>query len=1169
MSYELAKAYVQIIPTTKGITGELESALGGSGTTAGKTAGSNFASGFGKAIGTVGKVAGAALVGAGAALTSFTKSAVSTGMEFDSAMSQVAATMGTTVDQIGNLRDFAQEMGASTVFSATQAAEALNYMALAGYDADTSMSMLPNVLSLAAAGGIDLASASDMVTDAASAMGMTLEDGSVDIEKVTTMVDQMAKTASKSNTSVEQLGEGFLKIGATARNLSGGTQELSTMLGVLADNGIKGAEGGTHLRNILLSLQQAAEDGTVDFGDFSVAVYDSDGNMRSMVDIVKDMQDGLGDMSQEAKDAITSGVFNKTDLASINALLGTSTDRFDELYEAIGDCSGAAQEMADTQLDNLSGDITLMQSAFEGLQIAISDGATPSIREAVQGITDIINGMNDLVSGVDGGSKKVKQGFEKIVQGISDGLPTILKTFSSILEGVGEMFPQLLATISQELPGLFNSVISTAKSLIPGLMDMLPSLIDVVTNMAQSLAGNLSGIIMPIVKALPGVLTHAIESIDSVLPSIMKSLGNLAGQIIGKLPEIVFSIIKELPSIIWTALQSVGSLIEGIFTGLFDSMRVDISPEVQVNLDQATTALSEARDHIKELMSGEGMQVDLSFDVSPTGKSYSDLESIISTSKQNIISILQQLNEDSAEKRQEDLNNLAWYKSQLQGAYEDKETILRTKMRATLGILQEDNSLTTEQYAEMIGQVNAYADEYKETINAKYDAMVDEAFNEMQLGNMTTAEYNNTVTQLMLQRQRDLDSVTTYASQTEGMMADHVSNELGIWNQEVMDLAYAYGQMKGEDQAYMYEHQEVGADIEAHEQTHVDQMASLMSDMVNNLDSSQKQALATAWDTAFEAADIGDQIPTDIGTSIDTLLSLLEMSSYDTNDAGKELILSLIEGTDFYKNDLASEWESLTQDQVIEKVRDKLGIAGGSSSVMEELAGYAGDGFVDGIGDKAGEIAAAAGMTADEFLDSMKSGLDAHSPSRATQQIGQDAGQGFINGIEGMQGSINSSGYSVGNMLASGLSNGINAGLYWVVSAARSVVSQAIASAKALAGISSPSKVMRNEVGLMLTEGMGLGITDGEGYVLDAIDTVNDDMMSSWNDVAAYGMDINGTVQANSAFWDPDQAGSSSTGGENIVINVYGAEGQNVSDLAEIIAEKIQMKMERKAATYA
>lgn len=397
--YTIAQAYVQIIPTTKDIGKTLDQVLGDEGKKAGETAGKNMGTGLSGMAGTIAKAAGAALAGAAAVISKFTADSIETGKAFDSSMSQVAATMGYSVAELNKegsaasktfkqLRDFAQQMGQTTAFSATDAADALNYMALAGYDANTSMKMLPTVLNLAAAGGMDLAKASDMVTDAQSALGLEIED-------TTVMVDQMAKASSKSNTSVEQLGDAFLKIGATARNVKGGTEELATVLGVLADNGIKGTEGGTHLRNMILSLQQAAKDGAVDFGDFSVSVYDADGNMRSMIDIIGDMQTGMQGMTQEAKDAIVTGVFNKTDLSSINALLGTSRDRFDELSTAIRDSKGAAEEMAGVQLDNLAGDITLMNSALEGAQIAMSDAIAPTLRELTQNATGAIQVLTE------------------------------------------------------------------------------------------------------------------------------------------------------------------------------------------------------------------------------------------------------------------------------------------------------------------------------------------------------------------------------------------------------------------------------------------------------------------------------------------------------------------------------------------------------------------------------------------------------------------------------------------------------------------------------------------------------------------------------------------------------------------------------------------------------
>lgn len=330
--------------------------------------------------------------------------------DFEAGMSQVAATMGYSVEELNNpaseasqnlatLTDFAKEMGAKTAFSATQAAEALNYMALAGYDAETSMAMLPNVLNLAAAGGIDLAYASDMVTDAQSALGLTLEQTSM-------MVDQMARTSSKTNTSVAQLGEAFLTVGGTAKNLSGGVTELSTMLGVLADNGVKGSEGGTALRNIILSLSAPTDKAAKTLKSLGVQAFDAQGNMRPLNETFLDLQSALNNLSGEAKTQALDEIFNKTDLKSVEALLGTSADRYNELADAIGNAEGAAQNMADVQLDYLAGSLTLLQSAAEGVKIAIGEKLQPYAKGLVDWVTahmpDIKSAVGQAVDFVTG-----------------------------------------------------------------------------------------------------------------------------------------------------------------------------------------------------------------------------------------------------------------------------------------------------------------------------------------------------------------------------------------------------------------------------------------------------------------------------------------------------------------------------------------------------------------------------------------------------------------------------------------------------------------------------------------------------------------------------------------------------------------------------------------------
>lgn len=403
-----------------GATLTLDSSKYDAGLRSAEGKGKSFASGALGAFKSFAKTAGIALAGATTAVVAFGKKSVEVGAQFDKSMSQVAATMGMSVDDIKNnvdgagdtfnkLRDFAQEMGSTTAFSASQAADALNYMALAGYDAEKSMRMLPNVLNLAAAGNMDLARASDMVTDAASALGLS--------EKETTaLVDKLAKGSSKANASVEELGEAMLRVGGTAKGMKGGTTELSAALGILADNGTKGAEGGTALRNVLLGIQGSKFEKT--FGALGISAYDAEGNLRSLKDVFQDMNVAMEGWTDEKKNEAITSTFNKADLKNVNALLATTTDRWDELSAAIDDSKGSAAEMAETQLDNLAGDITLFKSALEGAQIAISDGLSPSLREFVQFGSE---GLSNI-------TKAIK----------SDGMTGAMNEFSSILsQGIG------------------------------------------------------------------------------------------------------------------------------------------------------------------------------------------------------------------------------------------------------------------------------------------------------------------------------------------------------------------------------------------------------------------------------------------------------------------------------------------------------------------------------------------------------------------------------------------------------------------------------------------------------------------------------------------------------------------------------------------------------------
>lgn len=532
--------------------------------------GSKFGSGLKKAAG----VAAGAVTAATGAVVAFAGKSVQAGMDFDSAMSQVAATMGTTTDQIGDLRDFAQEMGSTTAFSATQAAEALNYMALAGYDADTSMKMLPTVLDLAAAGGMDLATASDMVTDASSALGLSIDETSQ-------MVDKMAAASSNTNTSVAQLGEAMLAIGGTAKYLQGGTTELSTALGIMADNGIKGAEGGTHLRNMILSLSAPTDSAAAALEKLGVSALDADGNMRPLEDIFGDLNASMSGMATGEQAEVLSKIFNKTDLTAVNALLSTTSDRWAEVTTAIEGSQGAAEAMSTTQLDNLAGDITLFQSALEGAQIAISDSLSPELREFVQFGANSISSLTEAFK--EGGLSGAMGELGNI---IADGAKMLLEHAPDFIDAG----MQLLGALGQGLVDNIGLVADTGATILlqlaTGLADnvdaIVPAIVSVITTLVRTFSS--PDVAVPLTRAGLQIITGIIGGLAEATPELVGMIPQIIGDFILTLQEVM----PDIGEAVLDILGAIGLSIIGSIGGLMGMSFEEISSG-WLNIDEAFT----------------------------------------------------------------------------------------------------------------------------------------------------------------------------------------------------------------------------------------------------------------------------------------------------------------------------------------------------------------------------------------------------------------------------------------------------------------------------------------------------------------------------------------------------------------------------------------------------
>lgn len=577
MATEIAKAYVQIVPSMQGIKGKLTEALSGeaisAGTNSGKTMGNALAGGLRSAAGTIGKVfsvaAKTAVVGFSAAtagVVAFGKSAISAGSQFDSSMAQVAATMGTTVDQIGNLRDFAMEMGAKTAFSATEAADALNYMALAGYDSNEAMQALPNVLNLAAAGSIDLAYASDMVTDAQSALGLTMDES-------TQLVDKMAMASSKSNTSVAQLGEAILTIGGTAKNLAGGTTELSTALGILADNGVKGAEGGTALRNVILSLSAPTDTAADALDALGVSVFDAQGNMRSLNDIFGDLNTSLSAMTQGEQTQVLNKIFNKVDLKSVNALLANTGERFDELSGYIDNATGAAEKMAATQLDNLNGDVTLFKSALEGAQIVISDALTPYLRDFVQLGTDGIGRVTDAFE--EGGLSGAIGAVKDVIGDVAKELNTVWTTLSDAVEDVKNVFDTALSAVGDQLGWLVEqaqtdgTALNAAWTAVQDAFSAVGDVIGMALEGLSSLFGSFFADNQSGTSLFSAVWEYAATYLATIAQTIASAIQGIADAIKWLVDEAQTD--GTFLNAIWTQVQTVFETVTSVISSLFSA----------------------------------------------------------------------------------------------------------------------------------------------------------------------------------------------------------------------------------------------------------------------------------------------------------------------------------------------------------------------------------------------------------------------------------------------------------------------------------------------------------------------------------------------------------------------------------------------------------------------
>lgn len=506
--------------------------------------------------------------------------AVKTSATFESAMSQVQATMGVTADSMdtlagqtvntmGSLSDLAKELGASTKFSAVEAAQAINNMAMAGYNVQEIYDSLPQVLSLASAGALDLDYATQLVANGLNVMGMGTEDA-------TELADKLAVTSTKAYGSVSDFGEGLLVAGAQAKLANVSLTDTMTALGILGDNGISASEGGTYLRNTLKNLYTPTEKAADALHALGVTTANEDGTLRDFQDVLQDLGGALDGLTEDKRIKAMSDIFDSRTISAANALIKNSGERWDELSGAIDGASGSAEKMADTQLNNLDGQLTILKSSLEGLAIAFGSLIMPLVKEATAFIQRIV----DYLNGLDEAQKQQLLKIAAIVAAIGPALIILGKVMSAI-SGIGRAISLILSPASAVIAvvgvlvaafiHLWNTSEDFRNSIIETwnrIKDAFQSFCDSFVEKINSLGYNFKDM----TEVLKAAWDWFCETLGPVFEGVFKVVADVIEGFLGAVLDVVDIIIAIINGDWSAAWEGLKNLVSGVWDAIVNAL---------------------------------------------------------------------------------------------------------------------------------------------------------------------------------------------------------------------------------------------------------------------------------------------------------------------------------------------------------------------------------------------------------------------------------------------------------------------------------------------------------------------------------------------------------------------------------------------------------------------
>lgn len=569
----------------------------------GESAAKKSGDGFTVLKGILANLATAGIAVAAGAVKDFCSEVVEIGQTFETSMSKVSALSGATGDDLATLEAKARELGASTTFSASQAADALGYMALAGWDTEQMLAGVGSVLTLAQAGEMELAAASDLVTDYLSAFNM-------EASETARMVDVLAYAQANANTTVEGLGMAFKNCAANANAAGMDVETTSAAISMMANQGLKGSEAGTALNAVLRDMTAKMEDGAIAIGEQSVAVMDAEGNYRDFTDILADVQAATNGMGDAEKAAALQSTFTADSIKGLNLMLNAGADEMVGFRDELYGCAGAAEETAATMTDNLGGDLAAMNSAFEELSLKIYDGLQEPLRSAVQFITGtVVPGIEGFMAWLTTGTQEFDE-FGNVVGETASPLSQLASTVQSMVPVLAAAGGALLAyegyslavTVAEKARAAATTLVDNATKLLNGTMKLNPigiviTLIgalvaaflylwntseefrnfwigvwDAVKAAVQPLADwVMANVITPLVSKFQEFQTLFAGLWDAIVANVTSAWEQIA-PIVQAGMQVIQTIIGAVMPVIQAAWDGAWGLISSVFTAIWDNI---------------------------------------------------------------------------------------------------------------------------------------------------------------------------------------------------------------------------------------------------------------------------------------------------------------------------------------------------------------------------------------------------------------------------------------------------------------------------------------------------------------------------------------------------------------------------------------------------------------------